>query len=98
MKKIFIVTPFEEKLIGLYEFLKNYFKDKYKFERANDKGSSVNILKDIITKISEADYVLVDLTGLKPNIMYELGIAQGFNKNTILITGDDISNLPFDIK
>lgn len=38
------------------------------------------------------------MTGLNPNVMYELGIAHTFNKKTIVITKDDLSKLPFDLK
>ena len=41
---------------------------------------------------------LADLTGLNPNVMYELGIAHSFNKKTIMITRDDLGSLPFDLK
>ena len=41
---------------------------------------------------------MADLTGLNPNVMYELGIAHSFNKKTIIITRDNLGNLPFDLK
>ena len=53
---------------------------------------------DIIQPIYESDIVIADLTGLNPNVMYELGLAHSFNKKTIVITKDDLSQLPFDLK
>ena len=44
----------------------------------------------VIEPIYKADVVIADLTGLNPNVMYELGIAHTFNKRTIVITKDDI--------
>lgn len=38
---------------------------------------------DIIEPIYRADIVNVDLTGLNPNAMYELGVAHTFNKKII---------------
>lgn len=55
-------------------------------------------MRDIIEPIYKADVVIADLTGLNPNVMYELGIAHTFNKKTIVITKDDLSKLPFDLK
>ena len=55
-------------------------------------------MRDIIEPIYKADVVIADLTGLNPNVMYELGIAHTFNKKTIIITKDDLSKLPFDLK
>lgn len=55
-------------------------------------------MRDIVEPIYKADVVIADLTGLNPNVMYELGIAHTFNKKTIVITKDDLSKLPFDLK
>lgn len=68
------------------------------FSHAGDEDTQQNILADIILPIYSADVVLADLTGLNPNVMYELGIAHSFNKKTNVITRDDLSNLPFDLK
>lgn len=68
------------------------------FSHAGDEDNQQNILADIITPIYSADIVLADLTGLNPNVMYELGIAHSFNKKTIMITRDELSSLPFDLK
>lgn len=65
----------------------------YKVRRAE---SPTDILRDIVLDLDKADLVLADLTGLNPNVMYELGIRHGFCKKTILIT-QDRSELPFDI-
>lgn len=48
--------------------------------------------------IYNADVILADLSGLNPNVMYELGIAHSLNKKTIVITRDDLETLPFDLK
>lgn len=41
--------------------------------------------------------MIADLTGLNPNVMYELGIRHALCKKTILIT-QDLSEIPFDLK
>lgn len=82
----------------MYEMLKIEFSEKYEFTNAGDEGNQQNILRDIIEPIYKADVVIADLTGLNPNVMYELGIAHTFNKKTIVITKDDLSKLPFDLK
>lgn len=55
-----------------------------------------SIKKQIIECIDEADYIIVNLTGLNPNVMYELGVAQAKGKRTLLIC-DENTELPFDI-
>ena len=78
--------------------IKLHFQDAFYFSNAATEDNQQNILADIIRPLHEADIVLADLTGLNPNVMYELGVAHSFNKKTIIITQDDLSNLPFDLK
>lgn len=56
------------------------------------------ILEDIIKMVIEADIVIADLTGLNPNVMYELGMRQAIKgKSICIIKNENIDNLPFDI-
>ena len=90
--------PFQDPFFEVYEMLKMQFADSFEFTNAADEGNQQNILKDIVQPIYEADVVIADLTGLNPNVMYELGLAHSFNKKTITITQDELSTLPFDLK
>ena len=78
--------------------LKEHFSDRFEFLHAGDEDNQQNILADIIMPIYNADVILADLSGLNPNVMYELGIAHSLNKKTIVITRDDLETLPFDLK
>ncbi len=82
-KKVFMIMPFEDAFFEIYEMLKIEFQNDFEFSNAGDEGNQQNILRDIIQPIFDADIVLADLTGLNPNVMYELGIAHSFNKKTI---------------
>ena len=97
-KKVFVIMPFKDEFFEVYEMLKVRFGERFEFTNAGDEGNQQNILKDIIQPIYEADVVIADLTGLNANVMYELGLAHCFNKKTIVITQDDLSTLPFDLK
>jgi RNAse (barnase) inhibitor barstar len=97
-KKVFFIMPFEEKFFEVYEMIKMEFGKDFEFSNAGEEGNQQNILKDIIQPIFETDIVIADLTGLNSNVLYELGIAHTFNKKTIIITQDEISILPFDLK
>lgn len=96
--KVFVIMPFSDEFFESYEMLKDHFDDNFEFSHAGDEDNQQNILADIIPPIYNADIVLADLTGLNPNVMYELGIAHSFNKKTIMITRDKLSSLPFDLK
>lgn len=97
-KNVFVIMPFKDIFFEVYEMLKAEFSDKYVFSNAAEEANQQNILTDIIKPIYEADVIIADLTGLNPNVMYELGLAHTFNKKTITITQDDLSTLPFDLK
>jgi len=95
---VFVIMPFEDCFFEVYEMLKLEFFENFEFSHAGVEDNQQNILKDIIQPIYEADVILADLTGLNPNVLYELGIAHTFNKKTITITQGELSDLPFDLK
>ena len=77
--------------------IKNKLGDKYEFSNAGDLDNQQSILQDIVTGIGNADVIIADVTGLNPNVFYELGLCHALDKKVILIT-QDISELPFDIR
>lgn len=94
---VFMIMPFQEQFLGLYDMIKNKLGEKYNFSNAGDLDNKQNILQDIVTGIANADVIIADVTGLNPNVFYELGLCHALDKKVILIT-QDISELPFDIK
>lgn len=96
--KVFVIMPFTNDFFESYEMLKRKLSNSYELSHAGEEDNQQNILADIIQPIYEADIVLADLTGLNPNVMYELGIAHTMCKKTIVITRDDLNTLPFDLK
>jgi hypothetical protein len=62
----------------------------------NDKTGIIT--KEILNGIISSDLIIVDLTDLNPNVMYELGISHAINKPTILMKNElnDGHSLPFD--
>lgn len=95
--KVFFIMPFEQDFFDLYEEFKNRFSKKFDFSHAGDLDNQRNIIQDIVVGIAEADIIIADLTGLNPNVFYELGIAHTMDKKTIVIT-QNIDDLPFDIQ
>lgn len=56
-----------------------------------------NFVKGIIRDIYNSELAIVDLTGQKPNVYYELGIRHSLKLGTIIIT-QDFNALPSDLK
>lgn len=69
----------------------------FKPVRADDVSSSHMIVVDILQKIVESDIAICDLSGRNPNVLYELGLRQAFNKKTVLIKDNKTENI-FDVQ
>lgn len=65
--------------------------------RSDEINSSHMIVVDILKKIVESDLAICDLSGRNPNVLYELGLRQAFNKKTVLIKDNKTENI-FDVQ
>lgn len=66
-------------------------------KRADSELHQRNILRDVVNGIVECDLLIADLSGLNPNVMYELGMAHGLQKATVLLT-QNLGEVPFDLR
>jgi hypothetical protein len=65
----------------------------------NVSTTSEPILSKICTQISQAYYIIVDITDLNPNVFYELGIAHVLrDANKVLIIKEEHTQCPSDIR
>ncbi|SFH87640.1 hypothetical protein [Pisciglobus halotolerans] len=105
MNKCFYITPIGdkkssqyEKLEGLEEnVLKPILKElEYEIEIAHTIDSPGSITDQIFERIVNSELVIVNLTGLNPNVMYELAVRHSFGKPCIMICESD-TKLPFDL-
>lgn len=64
--------------------------------RVDELKASTEIPDDVRRLIRSSRAVVVDLTELNSNVLYELGFADALEKQLILIKKGEISNLPFD--
>ena len=52
---------------------------------------------EIIRNLEQADYVLCDLSGLNPNVLFELGIRTSLDRPVILVKDNLTEQIPFDL-
>lgn len=69
----------------------------FKAVRADDIINTNYIAIDIIKRIIESDMAICDLSSQNPNVLYELGIRQAFNKPVTLIKDRSTKRI-FDIQ
>jgi hypothetical protein len=71
-------------------------KAGFKPQRADEVKASNFIHLDILNKLLEAPIAICDLSTRNPNVMFELGIRQAFDKPVVLIQEKDTPKI-FDI-
>lgn len=64
--------------------------------RGDDLFTPTDILEDIWQSINAADFVIADITGRNPNVLYELGIAHTLAK-PVLILSKSAADIPIDL-
>ena len=69
----------------------------FRAARVTQENAGERILPDILARIEQAAFTIVDLTDLRPNVFYELGYADGLGRKVIL-TAKAGTELPFDVK
>lgn len=109
MKKVFLIGPIggaDTEIRAAADQLKKHIvepglvqafgADGYELERADGIGEPGRISIQVLQRIVNADHTVIDLTGLNPNVMYEMGVRQALRKPYVVIRPTD-QQLPFDI-
>ena len=97
----FVAMPFGPE--GLQVVYDDYIKPTVegycalKCIRGDDMPGSGVIMSNIINAISEAEFVIADLTDQNANVLYEVGLAHAMNKPTLLVS-QSLDEMPFDLR
>jgi hypothetical protein len=104
-KRCFVISEFgrdekarSERKQTLKHLVKRVLEPKgYHVERADDIDDLGQITHQIIERLLDDDLVVADLTGLNPNVFYELAVRHAARKPviTLMTFGESI---PFDLK
>ena len=96
----FVIMPFSANLNNTYMVIESVADSmNIVCTRAdNISTTSEPILNKICTQISQAYYIVVDITDLNPNVFYELGIAHALrDAKKVLIIKESQTRCPSDI-
>ena len=99
--KAFLAIPFRDELLWVQNAIAAACRElNVDLIRVDEKViPGTNIISGIHHFISESDFAFVVLTGLNPNVIYEMGLLQALSKPTIVLADkDSASNLPFDLR
>jgi predicted Rossmann-fold nucleotide-binding protein len=101
-RRCFVIMPFSEEHVSLYDFviepaLFSVGDTAIRLDRTAIPGDTGYQIRD---GIRSCDYVIAVLDGLKPNVLYELGLAHAYGKRTILMNRASAlgeTAVPFDL-
>lgn len=105
LKKCFIIMPISDvdgypkgHFDRVYEYIiaPACKQAGYEVIRADGTSKANVIIVDILKHVYECDMAICDLSARNPNVFYELGFRQAFNKKTVLMI-DEKTTRPFDI-
>ena len=94
--------PFASEFDDVYATIKNAIESSTTIQngrcfRLDDARPAGRITDRLLSELRAASFCVADLTGSKPNVMWELGFAMALGKPTIVVT-QSLLDLPFDIK
>jgi hypothetical protein len=99
----FVIMPYDRDFDDVYATIKRSVKDAGSSQnpvrcfRLDDARPAGRITDRLINELRSATICIADLTGGKPNVMWEVGYAMALGKPTIIIT-QETGELPFDIR
>ena len=99
-RRVLVVMSYADRpeLVDAYETFKSVVEGmQYSCQRVTEENAGHRILPDILERIRQAAFTIVDLTDLRPNVFYELGYADGLGKK-VIATAKEGTDLPFDVK
>lgn len=69
---------------------------KYRAQRVDEDNAVGRIVPAIMKQIEHSAFVVCDLTGMRHNVLYEFGYAEGLHKQVVLCAHEG-TTLPFDV-
>jgi hypothetical protein len=98
----FIIMPFAPEFDDVYASIKacveGAFRDgPVRCFRLDESRPAGRITDRLLQELQSASFCIADLTGVRPNVMWEVGYVMALKKPTIIVTQDE-KELPFDLR
>lgn len=96
----FVIMSFAPEHQGVYDaVIKPTFEEDLGWHcwRVDERPGAGNIVQQIVTGIAQATLVVADLTALRPNVLYELGIAHTLNVPVLTLFQRGGEEMPFNL-
>lgn len=104
-KRCFVMMPFSDQgdypkghFTKVYEqiFMPAIIKAGYRPYRVDENTISDSIINKIFEGVQNCEMALCDLSNRNPNVLYELGLRQAYNKPVVLVKDEKTENI-FDV-
>lgn len=94
----FVLMPFKPSIRPIFEdHIAPVFKSLgIPATRADQIFGTRPIMDDVVEGVTTARYIIADLTGNNPNVLYEVGFCHALGKDVIILTQDE--DVPFDLR
>jgi hypothetical protein len=98
-KEVFVIMPFAKEFsAGFHDFIEPGCEAAGLTAVRGDQEPLGHIHTAIFERIFEAPILIADISGVNPNVFYELGIAHSMSGKVITLCREDyIQRIPFDI-
>jgi len=111
-RSLFIARPWDTSMAEIYKQVNTTLamdwdiqdgprtikEDQSQGDRETFISRNKQLYEMVVSGIQKSDVFIADVTNANANVMIELGVAIQLNKNVIIVTGQDINRLPFDIQ
>ena len=98
-KTAFCAMPFHKDFLDVYflGILPAVREAGFDLLRVDQTHSFRGITQRVWDGIANSSFVIADLSGHNPNVMYEVGLAHALGCRTFLLK-DDATDIPFDVR
>jgi hypothetical protein len=96
-KMVFVLTPFNDNYRSTFIQIRKVCENmNLKCIRGDEEFIPNEIFPSIIKQILRSRFLIANISGRNPNVMYELGIAHALGK-PVIIVAQDFTDIPFDL-